>query len=57
MAELNWLVKDYAWITERICHIANRFAQGRVISMLEGGYDLRALAACTEAHVNVLISH
>ena len=57
MAELNWLVKDYQWITERICSIANRYADGRIISMLEGGYDLRALAACTEAHIDRLLSY
>jgi len=56
MAELNWLAKDYKWITEKICGIANSFSKGRVISILEGGYDLRALAACSEQHVRALIS-
>jgi len=56
MAELNWLAKDYKWITEKICEIANSFSQGRVISILEGGYDLRALAACSEQHVKALMS-
>ena len=54
MAELNWLSKDYYWITERISEMADAFSNGRIISILEGGYDLRALAACAEQHVRAL---
>lgn len=57
MSELNWLAKDYKWVTDRICEIANSFSKGRIISILEGGYDLRALAACSEQHVNSLINN
>ncbi|MFO1177950.1 MAG: hypothetical protein U1E79_06115 [Ottowia sp.] len=45
---------DYTWITARIKGIAQRFAQGRIVSCLEGGYNLHALARSVEAHVRVL---
>jgi acetoin utilization deacetylase AcuC-like enzyme len=45
---------DYAWITERLKTIADRYAQGRIVSGLEGGYNLEALARSVEAHVRVL---
>ena len=46
---------DFAWATERICDLADTHAQGRVVSTLEGGYDLDALAASGAAHVKVLM--
>lgn len=55
MAEMNWLANDYHWITSRLCEIANKYADGRVISMLEGGYNLKALAASVEQHVRALL--
>ena len=45
---------DYTWITERIRGIARRYSKGRIVSMLEGGYNLDALARSVEAHVRVL---
>ena len=45
---------DFAWITERLCDIADQHCAGRVVSSLEGGYDLAALGASAAAHVNVL---
>jgi acetoin utilization deacetylase AcuC-like enzyme len=45
---------DFAWVTEQLCDLADRHCQGRVVSTLEGGYDLEALAASTAAHVQVL---
>lgn len=54
LAQLNWQTEDFAWLTERLCDLANRLCQGRVVSTLEGGYDLRALAASVAAHVEVL---
>ncbi|MBU1358964.1 MAG: histone deacetylase family protein [Gammaproteobacteria bacterium] len=45
---------DYAWITERIRDVARRHAGGRIVSMLEGGYNLDALARSVESHVRVL---
>ena len=47
---------DYTWITEQLLEIARRHAGGRVVSTLEGGYDLAALGASAAAHVRVLMS-
>ncbi len=55
LAGLNWTESDYAWITGAICDLADRTASGRVVSCLEGGYDLAALAASVAAHVTVLM--
>ena len=54
LAGLLWEASDYAWLTGRICDLAAEFAQGRVVSALEGGYDPEALAASVAAHVGVL---
>ena len=50
LAGLEWQAEDYRWLTYRLCD----FAGGRVVSSLEGGYDLDALAASVAAHVGVL---
>jgi acetoin utilization deacetylase AcuC-like enzyme len=47
---------DYTWATEQLLDIANRHAGGRVVSTLEGGYDLVALGASAAAHVRALMS-
>lgn len=47
---------DFAWITTKLGEIADRHAQGRLVSCLEGGYDLRALASCAAAHVKALMA-
>jgi acetoin utilization deacetylase AcuC-like enzyme len=47
---------DYTWATEQLLDIARRHAGGRVVSTLEGGYDLAALAASAAAHVRALMS-
>ena len=54
LAGLNWQAEDYAWLTARLCDLADKHAQGRVVSCLEGGYDLEALTASVAAHVGVL---
>ncbi|PZX11835.1 acetoin utilization deacetylase AcuC-like enzyme [Palleronia aestuarii] len=54
LANLGWSETDYAWLTERICDVADRVCAGRIVSTLEGGYDLPALAASVAVHVNVL---
>ena len=54
LAGLEWLPADYAWLTGRICDLADATCQGRVVSCLEGGYDLGALALSVAAHVDVL---
>ena len=55
LAQLNLREADFAWITQALCDLADTHARGRVVSVLEGGYDLRALAASAAAHVDVLM--
>ena len=55
LAQLQLETADYTWITQRLVEIADRHADGRIVSALEGGYDLDALRECTAAHVAVLI--
>ena len=55
LANLNWTTEDFAWVTHAICDVADDTANGRVVSTLEGGYDLTALAASVAAHVSVLM--
>jgi acetoin utilization deacetylase AcuC-like enzyme len=45
---------DYEWITQRIKAMAERHAQGRIVSCLEGGYNLSALARSVAVHLRVL---
>jgi acetoin utilization deacetylase AcuC-like enzyme len=56
LAQLMLEEDDYVWITERLIEIAYRHARGRLVSALEGGYDLSALGASVAAHVRVLMS-
>jgi acetoin utilization deacetylase AcuC-like enzyme len=46
---------DFAWVTSRLMEAAQRHAQGRLVSILEGGYDLKALAGSAAAHVEALM--
>jgi acetoin utilization deacetylase AcuC-like enzyme len=55
MANLGWVEADYAWLTARIVDVAERHAKGRIVSVLEGGYALDALARSVAAHVGVLL--
>ncbi|MDO8283525.1 MAG: histone deacetylase family protein [Rhodoferax sp.] len=54
MGQMGLVEADYAWITRRIKDVALRHAQGRIVSCLEGGYNLDALALSVEAHIRVL---
>jgi acetoin utilization deacetylase AcuC-like enzyme len=54
LANINLEADDYAWITGRLCDLADELCQGRVVSALEGGYDLEALGASVAAHVGML---
>ena len=54
LGQLGLLEQDYTWMTEQIMQIAKRHAQGRIVSCLEGGYALGALARSVEAHLRVL---
>lgn len=55
LAGLAWDEEDFAWLTHRICDVADEICHGRVVSTLEGGYDLQALAASVAVHVEVLM--
>jgi len=55
LAQLELQDKDYRWITEEICDLSVDSSQGRVVSILEGGYDLQALATAGRAHVEGLM--
>lgn len=54
LAALNLVESDYAWVTERIKEVADNYAQGRIVSALEGGYELHALGRSVAAHIKVL---
>lgn len=54
MASLRLLEADYAWVTEKIRGIAELHAEGRMVSMLEGGYELHALGRSVYAHLKAL---
>jgi acetoin utilization deacetylase AcuC-like enzyme len=56
LAQLLLEESDYTWATEQLLEIAGRHARGRVVSTLEGGYDLVALGASVAAHIRVLMS-
>ncbi|MBT5296512.1 MAG: histone deacetylase family protein, partial [Octadecabacter sp.] len=45
---------DYMWVTQKLCELADEHCGGRVVSALEGGYDLEALGRSARAHVKVL---
>lgn len=55
LANLNWIEADFSWLTHAICDLADDCCGGRVVSVLEGGYDLAALARSAAAHVRVLM--
>jgi acetoin utilization deacetylase AcuC-like enzyme len=54
LAQLGLTEQDYAWITSRVKDIARKHAKGRIVSSLEGGYNLSALGRSVEAHLRVL---
>ncbi|MHB1199556.1 MAG: histone deacetylase family protein [Polaromonas sp.] len=54
LGQLGLVEQDYAWITQRIKDVARRHAKGRIVSSLEGGYNLNALGRSVEAHLRVL---
>ncbi len=55
MAMINLVDDDYRWVTEKIVAAADESASGRIVSTLEGGYELHSLARCTEIHLRVLM--
>lgn len=55
LAQLRLREPDFAWLTAELCGLAERHCGGHVVSLLEGGYDLEALASSAAAHVRVLM--
>jgi acetoin utilization deacetylase AcuC-like enzyme len=56
LAQLNLQFDDYDWFTREVCSYASQACGGRVVSVLEGGYNLDALGPCARAHVQALAS-
>ena len=55
MAGLRLVDNDYSWVTAEIRRVAEKYAGGRIVSSLEGGYALSALGRCVSAHINALL--
>jgi acetoin utilization deacetylase AcuC-like enzyme len=56
LASLNLKAEDFGWVTRRLMEIANSTAGGRIVSVLEGGYDLQGLKESVAAHVSTLMN-
>lgn len=55
MSGLGFVEDDYAWITRALKDVAESHCEGRIVSMLEGGYELHVLGRCVAAHINALL--
>ncbi len=55
LAQIGLDTEDFAWVTRELLDVADECCQGRVVSSLEGGYDLDALGECARAHVGALM--
>jgi acetoin utilization deacetylase AcuC-like enzyme len=55
LANLNLLEPDFAWATKKLMEVADASAKGRIVSVLEGGYDLKGLSGSVAAHVTALM--
>ena len=55
MAGLNLVDRDYHWVTRKLCEQADKTAHSRIVSSLEGGYELHALARSVEAHLKAFL--
>jgi len=55
MSHVNLTDADFRWVTEQIVRVAATSADSRIVSALEGGYELQSLARCVETHVRVLM--
>ncbi len=55
LAQLNWQSSDYGWLTGKLMDVAERYCGNRIVSLLEGGYDLKGLAGGVSNHVAVLM--
>jgi acetoin utilization deacetylase AcuC-like enzyme len=54
MAQFNLVDADYGWVTQQLRDVAEQFCRGRIVSALEGGYELHALGRSVQAHIKVL---
>jgi acetoin utilization deacetylase AcuC-like enzyme len=54
MGNLGLVESDYAWVTEQLLAVAKQYSEGRIVSMLEGGYVLSSLARSVAAHIKAL---
>src|SRR5215213_6878508 len=57
LANINLTEADFGWATKKLMDAADRHARGRIVSLLEGGYDLEGLARSVEAHLDALMDH
>ncbi|MBL4771668.1 MAG: histone deacetylase family protein, partial [Planctomycetes bacterium] len=57
MSQISLTEVDYRWVTDELKVIANKYSQGRIISVLEGGYAHGALGRSVVAHINGLIGN
>lgn len=55
MSNVSLTDADFRWVTEKIVAVAGNFASNRIVSVLEGGYELNSLARCVETHIRVLM--
>ncbi len=55
MSYINLTDDDFRWVTEQMIRIADTFSSGRIVSVLEGGYELNSLARCTDTHIRLLM--
>jgi acetoin utilization deacetylase AcuC-like enzyme len=56
LASLNLHAEDFAWVTRKLMDVAESTAGGRIVSVLEGGYDLQGLQESVDAHVTTLMA-
>jgi acetoin utilization deacetylase AcuC-like enzyme len=56
LAELELEADDFRWLTTELAGIADKHASGRIVSTLEGGYDLTALRECSIVHIDALLT-
>lgn len=57
MSQVSLVDEDYRWVTDQVRDIADKYADGRIVSVLEGGYSLSALGRSAVAHINGLIGY
>ena len=56
MAFLRLVEADYSWVTQKVHSLAAQSAGGRIVSFLEGGYELDVLGRCAAAHLEALLA-